>query len=392
LRSRNTLAARSAALDLLNVCGMRVLHVVAPGETGGLERVVQLLAQGQATVGDDVHVAAVLDKPPGEHSLVAALRGTGITTHALVIEGRGYWRERAAMLHLVRRLRPEVVHTHGYRADLVDGRVARSVGAAAVTTVHGFTGGGARNRFYEWLQRLAFRRFDAVVAVSRPLADELSRSGVQSGRMHLVVNSWRPTGPRLERTAARKALGIQPAAFTLGWVGRLSHEKGLDVLIDAVAQLPALPIRVAVVGDGPERAALEARALRHGISDRITWHGIITDAARLYEAFDLFVLSSRTEGTPMVLFEAMAAGVPIVATSVGGVPDMLAGSEALLVPSQNPTALADAIRLSAQQLESTRERVDLARQRIGRQNAVEKWVGQYRDVYRAARDVRRVHA
>ena len=91
--------------------------------------------------------------------------------------GRAYLRERAAIARLLREVRPDVVHTHGYRPDVLDAGVARGQGIAVVTTVHGFTGGGWKNRVYEWLQCRAFRRFDAVVAVSRPLVGLLERRG-----------------------------------------------------------------------------------------------------------------------------------------------------------------------------------------------------------------------
>src|SRR2546427_5100759 len=239
---------------------MRILHVVAPADVGGLERVVQLLAWGQACAGQDVHVAVVLDHANADHPLLDALAASGATTHPIVLPRRGYWRERAAMLELCRRLRPVVVHTHGYRPDVVDAGVARRLGIPTVTTVHGFTGGDWKNRFYERLQRRAHRRFDAVVGVSRPLVEQLIRAGVPPHRVHFVQNAWQETAPPLERTAVRRALGIPARCLHVGWVGRLSHEKGLDVLLDALPHLRDLPFIISVVGAGVERVSLQARA------------------------------------------------------------------------------------------------------------------------------------
>src|SRR2546425_12058628 len=123
---------------------MVVLQVVAPGEIGGLERVAQALASGLRGLGHDVHVAVMLDAP-GAHPFLAGLDHSGIPTHPLVLPGRAYLRERRAVAGLCRSLRPDVVHTHGYRPDVVDAGVARGLGIPIVTTVHGFTGGGWEN-------------------------------------------------------------------------------------------------------------------------------------------------------------------------------------------------------------------------------------------------------
>src|SRR2546426_2290007 len=147
---------------------MSVLHVVAPGEVGGLERVVHLLAHGQVSAGDDVHVAAVVDPACPHHPFLTTLASGGVTTHPIVLPGRAYRRERAAITELCRHLRPHVVHTHGYRADVLDAGAARRLGIPTVTTVHGFTGGGWKNRFYERLQRRAYRRVGAGGVGSRP--------------------------------------------------------------------------------------------------------------------------------------------------------------------------------------------------------------------------------
>src|SRR5919204_2015888 len=291
---------------------MRILHIVAPGDVGGLERVVLSLAQGQADAGADVHVAVVLHPASTDHAFIAALQRSGATAHPITVPARGYLRERSAILQLARRVAPDVVHTHGCRPDVVDARAIRRLDIPTVTTVHGFVGGDWKNRLYERLQRRAYRRFDAVVVVSRLLRDQLIREGVAADCIHVVQNAWREVAPPFDRATAREALGVGENGFRIGWVGRLSAEKGPDVIVDALARLTDLPITLSMVGDGRERGSLGAHARQLGIERRIRWHGVVPDAARLFAAFDAFVLSSRTEGTPIVLFEAMAAGVPII--------------------------------------------------------------------------------
>lgn len=364
---------------------MIILHVVAPGEFGGLEQVVQALASGQQRGGHGVHVAALLDSQRWDHPFVISLRRAGVPVTGFPLASRAYLRERAEVRAICRNLRPDIVHTHGYRPDVVDAPVARQLGIPTVTTVHGFTGGGWKNRLYERLQLRAFRRFDAVVAVSQPLARCLAAAGVRSDRLHVVANAWAGGTGVLDRVSARRALGVPETGFRIGWVGRLTREKGADILLDALGHLTDLALEASILGDGRERRSLRAGGRDLGVENRIAWHGTVPDAARLFSAFDVFVLSSRTEGTPMVLFEAMAAGVPIVAARVGGIPDVLKPSEALLVPPGEARALADAVRTIYRDPEAARGRAEAARQGLAERFAPSPWLARYEAIYESLR-------
>jgi glycosyltransferase involved in cell wall biosynthesis len=228
-----------------------------------------------------------------------------------------------------------------------------------------------------------------VIAVSRPVARELARRGVPGDRIHVIPNAYGTDGARLEPAAARERLGVPPGGVHVGWVGRVTPEKGLDVMLDALSHLDDLPITLSVIGDGRARPGLESRAATAGTGARIRWHGRVPDAGPLFPAFDLFVLSSRTEGTPMVLFEAMAAGVPIVATAVGGVPDVVSDEEAILVPAEDPRSLAEAIREAVLHPEAAAARARAARTRLEERFGLGAWVGRYRDVYDSVRATHR---
>ena len=380
-----TAVDRSAQRDPIGV-----LHVVAPTEVGGLERVVHALAIGQRRAGHRVCVAVVLGRPIADHPFLPPLLEADVEVVPLHVPPRAYLRERSAVVEVCERIRPDVVHTHGHRVDVVDAGAARRVGLPTVTTVHGFTGGDLKNRFYERLQRWAFRRFDAVVAVSRPLAADLARAGVPPGRLHMVPNAWAGGGATLSRDSARTTLRVAPRQFHIGWVGRLTPEKGADVLLAALARLGDVPLTLSVLGDGRARPGLDALAARHRLGDRVRWLGAVPDAARLFPGFDVFVLSSRTEGTPIVLFEAMAAGTPIVASAVGGVPDVVSSGEALLVPPDDPAALADAIRRVWTDPAGAATRAVRARERLATGFALAPWLASYERIYRSLRRMRRV--
>ena len=132
------------------------------------------------------------------------------------------------------------------------------------------------------------------------------------------------------------------------------------------------------------RQRLKKKARRCGLENRIRWHGIIPEASQFYAAFDVFVLSSRREGTPIVLLEAMAAHAPIVATAVGGVPDVLSHHEAILVPAEDPAALAEGIRTVFSDRRAAIKRAGQAYRRLRENHSLASWVEQYDRVYAKA--------
>lgn len=356
-----------------------MLHVLAPGPTGGLESVVQTLVPGLKRSGVTVAVTAVLGENDTAPPLVAALQGEGVEVFVQRTPSRAYRAQWAAHRRRVVEWRADVVHTHGYLVDVLAGHAVRGR-AARVSTAHGFTGGDWKNDLYEWLQTRSYRSFDRVIAVSRTVEQRLIRSGVPSQRVEVIPNAWGRSGTPLSKAAARAQLQLVDGPPLLGWVGRLSKEKGADIFIDTLARLKHLPLRASMVGDGPERVALRARAAQLGVADRITWHGLVPGAGALMPAFDLFVLSSRTEGTPISLLEAMAATVPVVVTSVGGVPDVVTEREGWLTPP-DPVQLAAAIEAALGNQDEMRRRALAAAARLQQQFSVEPWVERHARLY-----------
>jgi glycosyltransferase involved in cell wall biosynthesis len=361
---------------------MKIVHVLAPATFGGLERVVEELATGQRRRGHDVHVIVLLEPGTAEPIIVAHLRERAVPVLSIVLPGRAY----ATQLRLLRehcaRLSPQVIHTHGYLPDVLSTLLMPRLAARRVSTVHGFIGGTRRGRLYEWLQCRAYRWIEAV-AVSQKLADDLVRRGVPASHVHLITNAAATIDNPMSRDAACRQLGLPISGFNIGWVGRISREKGLDVLIDALPALADLTAHVAVMGDGPERSTLEQRARRVAPGTPVAWPGIVPDAARLLNAFDVIVISSRTEGTPMILLEAMALGVPVVTTAVGGIPDVVRGEEAILVPAEDSSALAGAIRSVYSDRAAAATRAQRAKERLADAFSAEQWLDKYDRIYAA---------
>ena len=357
---------------------LTIVHSFAPAPYGGLEQVVQALAREQVGRGHHVTAVAVLDADAPRHPVLDALRDGGVTVEEHRLPSRAYISERRAVGALCDTLRPDVVHTHGYRADVLHGGPARRRGIPLITTVHGFTGGGWKNRFYEWLQTKAYRFYDAVVAVSRPLAKELVDRGVPEPRIRCIPNAWIDDMELEDRDRARKKLRLDRDAIWAGYVGRTDREKGADLfLVDS-------RVRGVVIGDGGLLSQLEARARAPDLEGRVRFAGVVRGAGRYMRALDIFVLSSRTEGTPIALLEAVSAGIPVVATRVGGVPDVVSEAEAVLVDPERPDDIAAAIESVLEDPGAARLRADQARSRLLEEFSPGEWIAKYDEVYRMA--------
>jgi glycosyltransferase involved in cell wall biosynthesis len=333
-----------------------------------------MLTTGLVDEGARVHAHLIVDigvDPP----LAGPLREAGVEVHVTEVPPRRYGLERAATRAILAGAGADVVHCHGYRADVVDAPAARGAGYPTVSTVHGFTGGSWRNAVYEWLQLRALRRCDRVVAVSEPLVAVLERRGVASERIRLLPNAYATTSAPLTSAEARAELGLGADGSVVGWIGRLSAEKAPDVFAAASLRSSAEAEWV-LIGDGPEREAVEALG-----APKLRILGLVPSAASRITAFDVLVLSSRTEGTPIVALEAMAAGVPVVATAVGGVPDLLADGAGVLVPSDDPDTLASAIDSVLSDPDEADRLARAARRRLEARHALGPWVASHLEMY-----------
>lgn len=359
---------------------LRVLQLTAPAPFGGLETVVENLAAGLVEHGVHSTVVAVVGPGEADHPFVRKLQKRGIDIVPVTIGPRNYPAEFHAVSRLVRETRSDLIHSHGHRSDLMARLVGWRCRTPTISTLHGFIGRGRTGHLREGIQLRALRGFRAVVGVSGPIVARAHEAGIQPSRIHLVPNGWAsPTAP-LSRTEARTRLGLPLDEFIVGWVGRLSHEKGADVLLRAADIVRSGAIWL-VIGDGPERGSLERSARSFGLEAVVRWHGARPDAPQLMPAFDVLALSSRTEGTPMVLFEAMAAGIPIVASAVGGVPAVVDAETAILVSPERPAELADAIRRVRAHPMEARGRAERALVRLREHFAVEVWAGRYAAIY-----------
>lgn len=237
---------------------------------------------------------------------------------------------------------------HGYKANLLGRVAARRVGIPAVAVSRGWTAENAKVRVYEALDRWHLRLMDHVVCVSDGQAAKVLRAGVPAGRVSVIRNSARPEAfadpdPRFRAKLFAHFPGDAMVRRAVVAAGRLSPEKGFAVLLEAAAGFLAADPGAGVVlfGEGPERATLERRVAELGLGERFALPGFTRDLDKYLPWADVAVLPSFTEGLPNVVLEASAAGVPVVATAVGGTPEAVAdGETGLLVPPGQPQVLA----------------------------------------------------
>jgi glycosyltransferase involved in cell wall biosynthesis len=345
---------------------------------GGAERVAVELACGLDRTRFAPHVLVTREDGP----LRALLEHADVP---FTILGRsdaldlGPW--RAAHRHLVRGA--DLLHSHKFGSNAWGALLARTARVPLVVHEHNFSEEPTRSRRLidrRWIARRASR----VLCVSDSVADVERACGVPDRLIDVV-----PNGVRLDaawpRGAARAELGIQGRSFTIGIVGRLRPEKAHDVLLEAVSQLArsGRDVRLCVVGDGPCRAELQLQAARLGIDGRVTWAGERRDAATLAAAFDVGVISSHWEGLPLAALESMAAGVPLVATAVGGLPTLLDGDAGLLVPPADPQALAAALDRLFADRDSCTAYGSRGRARVSERYSFDGMVDRVQDTYDA---------
>ena len=270
---------------------------------------------------------------------------------------------------LVRDHDVRILHGHDYKSDLLGLAVRRLTGCQLVTTIHGWVRRTRRERLYVSLDQWAIRRYQRVLAVSQRMAAQLVELRVPATAIRVVHNAIDAEDfSRGDAAGTLKSeLGLSATTRLITAVGRLSPEKALDRLIRAVAALAdgGHPVHVALVGEGDQRPALEALARTLRVQDRVHLLGHRAPVKPLYPGMDLLCLPSLTEGLPNAVLEAQAMEVPVVATDVGGVAELVQdGETGRLVEPDDVSALARAIAEVFEQPEQTARMVQAARRRI----------------------------
>lgn len=324
---------------------IRILRVIARLNMGGPAIHVSSLAAGLEPRGyETTLVAGSLAR--GEDSMAFLAERLDIPVRTIpelqrevspIDDARSVRRMR----EIIRELRPHILHTHTAKAGAIARAAALVSGAARppilVHTFHGHVLKGyfdpVRTRFFEEVERSLARVTDALVAVSPEVRDELVAAGIAPREKFSVIRLGIPLEERLGDATAdldyRRLYGISESAFVVGWVGRMTDVKDTDAVLEIVraARDRGLEAVLVMVGDGPDRVRLEQLAHDIGIARSTFFVGYQPEVAGYYRLFDAFLLPSVNEGTPVSAIEALASGTPVVATRVGGVPDVVRDGE-----------------------------------------------------------------
>ena len=381
---------------------VKVLRVIARVNMGGPALHVAYLTAGLRDRGyDTTLVAGSLAR--GEDSMEFVAHELGVEVERLpglrrdispVRDVVAVWR----LAQVIRRERPAILHTHTAKAGAV-GRLAALLAGDAKPpiVVHTFHGHVLRGYFgplrsfgFRLLERWLARATTALIAVSPEVRDDLVALGVAPRERFTVVRLGIELAHRVTdvdgRDETRRVLGIGPDRFTVGWIGRMTGVKRTGDVLLAFKRLRdrGVDATLCLVGDGPERDHVERRAHELGIMRSTLFLGYQEDVAPFYAAFDAMILPSGNEGTPVSAIESLAAGRPVVATRVGGVPDVVRdGEDGFLVDRGAVDQLADALARLAED-PSLRERMgEAGRERVLARYAVDRLVDDVDRLYRA---------
>lgn len=358
---------------------VRVMHVLYTLRPGGMEYGVLKLVNRLA--GGPVESSICSTTPAGEIKSLLDPRVPLFELRRRPGTDLGFVRD---LYRLFRRERPHIVHTHAW-GTLIEGMLAARLARVPIV-IHGEHGTLQLRGYQRRLQRLAWGRADQVLSVSSLLAERMAReTDFPLDRILTIRNGvdLARFGTH-DRAGARVALGLPLDGPLVGTVGRLVPVKDQATLIEAVARLrrQGLQVTVALAGDGPLRDELAARAAALGISGSVRLLGHIAEVERVLAALDVFVLSSVSEGLSNTILEAMASGLPVVATRVGGTEEMVSeGETGLLVPAGSPDEMAGALQSILQDPARRARMGAAARTRVERDFSLPSVVRRYEETY-----------
>ena len=382
---------------------IKIVRVIARLNMGGPALHVAYLTEGLRKLGyDTTLVAGSLAR--GEDSMAFVADAHGVEIVRIDELGREISPLRDLMAtirlaRLIRKERPQILHTHTAKAGTV-GRVAALLAGSRrpPIVVHTFHGhvlrgyfGPLRSRFFRLLERWLAARTTALIAVSPQVRDDLVALGVAHKDRFVVIRLGIELDERIApeqngRDESRRYLGIPGDRFAVGWIGRMTAVKRTDDVLVAFKRLreSGVDAVLCMVGDGPDRPGLEQRAHDLGIARHTLFLGYQEDVAQFYAAFDALVLPSGNEGTPVSVIEALAAERPVVATRVGGVPDVVRdGEDGFLVEAGATEELADRLTRLAHDPELRARMGKHGRDRVLPRYAVERLVADVDDLYRS---------
>ncbi len=363
---------------------MRVLHLIDSGGMYGAEHMLLNLLPALRAIG--VETALSCMSPVGSEGAEVGRRAQTRAIPVFHVDERRKISARGIMgiYRAIKLAQPQILHVHGYKATISTALVNLSLRHPMVVTYHGEAKHAADVSQYVRLETSFLRHASHVVAVSEPIRRELVARRVNSRKISVIPNGIADPLANAPEGSGEMSRRTRPFPHIV-CVGRLAPEKRLDVAIEVTAALRReLPeTNLSLAGAGPEEAALRQRVSDLGLDKAVEFLGYVADTGTVYREADFFLLSSDTEGSPISLIEAMAFGLPIVATSVGSVPEMVAkGLEGAIVPPGDVQELVQAFRALAADKDTRSRMGQHARRRFLSQHNDSAMAQSYARMYR----------
>ncbi len=368
---------------------MRVLHIISSGGMYGAEAVILNLSRALDAMGHRSMVAAFSNEGDSHVALYEVARQHGIEAHLIPCSGQMDRTVATKIRALVTSLKIDVVHAHGYKADIYCYFALRGAKVPLVSTCHTWYDNDWKLTLYGKVDRFVLRSFDGVVAVSEEVCGQLLRAGVSPTKVRLVRNGidLTPFAGAVPSLRAECSSAADREQMLVGLVGRLAKEKGVDIFVQAaklvLRQMPGT--RFFIVGDGEERAALERLIANLNLQEHVKLLGSRSDMPQVYASLDLMVSASRQEGLPIAILEGLASGKALIATPVGAVSTVVRdGDTGVLVPVEDVTQLSDAMVRLLRDKELRDTLGAAGRQLIADEFSAERMAKDYLQVYEAA--------
>jgi len=364
---------------------IKVAYVLTPIDFGGSEKVSLNFLKNFNI--DKFEIVPILLTRPWEEKKIfeKEISNEGLKYHTIPVakrpakEGKDYFKVLRCyrmLFTLLKEGRFDLVHTNGYFADILGGLATKIVRIPHVATCHGFIQNDKKLRLYNKIDILLLRWSNRIIAVSESIEAQLVGAGVSKDKVHIITNAV--VLPDLEGdindkkiSSLKKSYNIKERQFVVGYVGRLSAEKGTINLLRSAIELKekTLFFKIILIGDGPERENLMDFVSKNNLGKEVVFAGFLENPGELLPLLDVFVLPSLTEGTPMALLEAMSYGVPVVASRVGGIPDVISHNvDGVLTTPGNSQAVTESI-------------MALSLDQVGRKSMSKKARGKIRDKY-----------
>jgi glycosyltransferase involved in cell wall biosynthesis len=360
---------------------VKVLQLISSGGYYGAENMLLNLCASQEKAGCENSLLLFYNVHVPNVEFYERARRRGLSVRMVHCKGRADWRAVRQIEEYIQEDEVDLVHTHGYKADLYGYLAAWRCHKPVVATCHNWVGGTAALGIYNHLDRMALKKFNALAAVSDAVAQRLLAFGVPTEKIKTIANGIDVTA--FERAQPLPLLKDE-GSIVVGVVARLDLQKGFEYLLRAARELCKMfpGLKIVIAGEGPDRSAIEEMIEQYGLQSSVVLAGQQSNMPAVYAAMDIFVLPSLNEGLPMTVLEAMAASKPVIATRVGAIPSVIRdGENGLLVAPKDSEGLRNAVASLLNDPERRRRLGDQAHTWVSQNYTSEAMALKYREMY-----------